>query len=246
MIKERLKQGSWTLLCHPAQQSLLAEIENIGQLITQFQQFPVTLKDNHRSLVKRGSLCGLDVVVKRPVDKNRRLWARLSSIVTAGEARATINNLVKLEQVKISSVKPLFALERRVAGLVVDSWICYEFKEGTRCNVSDMNRIIPFLQNMHARGFRHGDPTWSNFLTGQDGALFTIDTKAKPCKGAYHATVDFELLRRENKLKGVNIAELAQLNKRKFGYWLAVVYMSLKAGRSVLKNKLKKNRPKNT
>lgn len=246
MLKEIIKQGSWALLCHSAQEQIFIDTESIDELIAQFDQLPITLKDNHRSIVRRGTLFGLDVVVKRPIDKNRRLWARLSSVFVASEARATINNLAKLAQANIPSVEPLFALERRVAGFVVDSWICYEFKDGQYCGASDIERIIPFLHNMHAQGFRHGDPTWSNFLEDQNGELFTIDTKAKPCTGAYHATVDFELLVRANKLKGVTIAELAKLDKSEFGYRLGVLYMSIKSVRSAVKNKVKKNRPKNS
>lgn len=245
MLELIVKQGEWSLFSDTQHRELLAGLDDLNGLIIEFGELPVTLKDNHRSVVKRGGLLGKDVIVKRPIDKNRRLWARLSSLFTKAEALATVENLAKLTHAGVQSVAPLFALERRAQGMVVDSWVCYEYRAGEPCDASSINAIIEFLHHMHSQGFRHGDPTWNNFLRDQNGVLFTIDTKAKACTNAYHATVDFELLKRANKLKGVDIAELASLDKSSLGYWLAFFYMSLKSGRSALKDRLKKNRPKN-
>lgn len=245
MLEVVLKQGDWACLCNPEQRTLLNNINNISELRQQLQGLPITLKDNHRSTVKRGELLGLDVVAKRPSDKNNRLWARFSSLFTSGEAVVTIENLAKLKRAGIESVEPLFALEKRVRGVVVDSWFCYQYRAGEPCGAAGLDKIVELLHKMHAAGFRHDDPTWNNFLHANDGVLFTIDTKARPCTGAFHAAKDFVLLKRANGLSDFDIHALGNLKKTSIGYRLAMLYMWLKAGRSALRDKLRKRRPKN-
>jgi len=246
MLEVVLQQGAWTCLCNQGQGELFGEVNNIDALINQLENLPTTLKDNHRSTVKRGALFGLDVIAKRPSDKNRRLWARLSSLFVPAEAVTTIVNLAKLEQGGIESVKPLLALEKRQYGMVVDSWLCYQYRAGEPCSEACLNEIVELLHEMHAAGFRHDDPTWNNFLRDDDDVLFTIDTKARACNGAFQATNDFMLLKRANKMHDLDIHTLGKFNKKAPGYWLAMLYMAMKSGRSALRDKVKKNRPKNT
>ncbi len=251
-------QQSWACLCDVKQQPVLAEAltkaSSIESLISQLESLPVTLKDNHRSLVKCGNMVmieralgrSLEVVAKRPVDKHRRRLSRLSSMLVAGEAAATIENLAKLKNAGIQSVTPLFALEKRRNGQIVDSWMCYEYRQGSSCDEQDMDDIIKFLNQMHASGFRHGDPTWSNFLRDESGELFTIDTKAKPCRGAFHATQDFLLFKGANGLDKLEIASVMPVDRASLGYWAARLYVGFKAVRSGLRDRIKKNRPKNS
>lgn len=245
MLETILKQGDWSLLCDPKFKSTYSGVGDLSNLIAQLHEFPVTLKNNHRSTVKRGRLFELDVVGKRPTDKNRRIWARISSLLRAGESVTTIQNLAKLESAGIESVKPMFALERRKYGMIVDSWMCYQYRDGEPCDVSGLARVVDMLNDMHEAKFQHGDPTWNNFLLDESNVLFTIDTKAKPCRGAFDATNDFLLLRKANKLPDLDIDTLGRLNRSAVGYWLAVTYMNIKSFRSLLKSKIKKNRPKN-
>jgi len=254
MLDKVLVEDSWSCLCdveqHPGVVSALTKISNIPSLISQLQSLPHTLKDNHRSLVKRGPLALLDfqsdVVAKRPVDKHKRKFSRFSSRFVAGEASATVENLARLKQAGIESVSPLFSLEKRLKGQIVDSWICYEYRQGSPCDERDLDDIVSFLRNMHEAGFRHGDPTWNNFLRDQNGVLFTIDTKAKPCRGAFHATHDFLLLQRANGLANLKVSSLMSSNRASIGYWLARLYFGFKTVRSTIRDKIKKNRPKNT
>ncbi len=245
MLKTVLKQGDWLLRSDLDQAAMWSDVSSIPTMIEQFEAFPETLKDNHRSVVRRGVLFGFDVVVKRPIDKNRRIWARLSSLLVESEAVATIANLTKLESAGIPSVRPLFALERRRFGMVVDSWMCYQYREGVPCGPEGRAVVIDMLQRMHRAGFRHGDPSWNNFLIEDETELFTIDTKARPCRGEFDATTDFLLLKHANKLSNFDIGDIATVNQSSIGYWIAVWYMKVKTFRSFLKSKIKKNRPKN-
>ncbi len=260
MLSRVLTQGKWHCLCSDQHREwVLAGVQGVGGIeaaVRQCHALSTTLKDNHRSTVTRGELWGREVVAKRPRDKNRRLWMRLSSLLVASEAVATIANLTKLSQAGVESVEPLFAIERRVFGMVVDSWLCYDYREGQRCDQASLPDIVGLLHQMHSAGFRHGDPTWNNFLKGDDGVLFTIDTKAKPCVGEYHKTHDFALLQRDYLLQNAesenensavmqDLATFGSLNRSRIGYRLALAYLSIKTARSWLKSKIKKNRPKN-
>jgi len=246
MLDIVLQQESWTVYAHPEQRSRLALVTNVEEFIGQLECLPITLKDNHRSLVKRGDLFDLDVVVKQPRDKNRRRWARLTSLFAHGEAVMTIENLSKLEQAGVASVKPVFAAEKRVNNMVVDSWLCYEYRHGEPCTQDDLTSIVEFLHDMHAKGFRHGDPTWNNFLFDQHGTIFTIDTKARPCKTTFDSTNEFLLLKRANNMDDLDINQVAKLEKSSAGYWLAMCYGALKSGRALIRDKVRKNRPRNT
>ncbi len=241
-----VEQGAWRCYAHPAQTDALSEINDLNHLIERLNRLPITLKDNHRSLVKRGELFDMDVVAKQPRDKHRRKWARLASLFTAGEATLTIQNLSKLQTAGIQSVAPVFALEKRLKGMIVDSWLCYQYRSGTPCNRDDLEKVAHMLDQMHRAGFRHGDPMLNNFLIDQsDQTLFTIDTKAKPCWGSFAATMDFILLKRANKLYDVKLSDLTSLDKARLGYWLAVLYFQIKSGRAKLRDLIRKNRPKN-
>ncbi len=246
MLVQLAKQGDWVCLCNKDQVELLQSAPPIDALLEQLRALPVTLKDNHRSSVKRGELLGHEVVAKQPRDKNKRLWARFTSLFGPAESAVTIQNLARLKAAGIPSVAPLFALEKRRAGMVVDSWMCYQYRAGEPCDETGLQEVVQFLDKMHQAGFRHDDPTWNNFLRDDSGRLFTIDTKARPCRGAFGATNDFVLLKRANKLHDLELDSLTFLNTKAFGYWLAIFYMKLKTGRAALRDTIKKNRPKNT
>ena len=104
------QQGTWRCYCHASERDLFVGKHDIDALVKTLNSLPTTLKDNHRSLVKRGEMFGHDVVAKQPRDKHRRIWARFVSLWSAGESCQTIANLVKLQQAGIETVKPLFAL----------------------------------------------------------------------------------------------------------------------------------------
>ena len=250
------KQGEWVCLGDADYEDFerlenyFSESGSITSLISAFEELPEVLKDNHRSKVLKGSLDLLGrqtvIVAKSPVDKNRRKWSRLISLFAPGEAAATLINLNKMIAAGLETTRPICVIERRQFKMVVDSWICYEFREGDVCGVSGLEDIAELLRNMHSAGFRHDDPTWNNFLRDPSGTLFTIDTKAKPCTGMYHATRDFIALRQANCIYDIDIEKLGNLDSSSVGYRTAILYAGYKSIRTKIKDKLKKNRPKNS
>lgn len=248
MIIEAFKEEDWHCLVLDNQASDVKKIGGIKELFGKLDAFPHTLKDNHRSLVKRGTLLGREVVAKQPRDKNRRFWPRVSSWVEAAEAKHTLITLGRFKELGIESVAPLLVLERRRLGQVIDSWVVYEYREGKPCNQDCLAEVIVFLQAMHKNGLRHNDPNFDNFLRGRDGTLFTIDCKGRKRRGTFTDARDFMLLKILNKhlLLDFKLGDISSLNRLAPGYWLAVIYTTLKAIRSIVKDAIKRNRPKNT
>lgn len=240
-----LIDGQWRCFARDEIAKRISERGGLTSLLPLLDQLPTALKDNHRSTVRKGTLLGFEVVVKRPKDKNGRAWARFLSMFSHAEAFSTFINLRRMVEAGVETTQPLFAIEKRVKGMVVDSWICYEFREGEPVGRDGLGQIIELLNLMHKNGFRHGDPTWNNFLIGSDDVVFTIDTTAKPCAWSFHSTYDFVLLKRSNKIKELDIRKAGNLNRLALGYNLAMLYMVIKAGRSWLKDRIKRNRPKN-
>ena len=146
MLIEIKRYGPWRCLSNPRQQDWVRDLPEIPELLGNLKSLPKVLKDNHRSLVLVGGLSGKQLVAKQPRDKNRRLWARVLSYFEQTEASQTLSTLERFHELGISSVQPLFVLEKRELGAVVDSWLCYEYRDGTPCSESCVPGIIGMLR----------------------------------------------------------------------------------------------------
>ena len=221
----------------------LTSVHHARSLIEELQ---TSLKDNHRSCVKKGQMFNLEVVAKQPRDKNRRKWSRLLSLFREGEAKRMFQALELFEQYKINSLKPLFLLEERVFGVIVDSWIVYQFRDGIKSDKHALPQIIEILKRIHSNGHRHNDPNFGNFLRDENGDLFLIDCVLRQRIGSYTDTIDYLLLASIN--NGVSIEEVEQLvnpNRLLPGYWLAKCLIGYRSIRARIKAKLRPNRIKN-
>jgi len=207
----------WRVL--PSETPLISKPQEINatNVLEKIHAFPHVLKDDKRSLVKKGELFGTQVIAKQP--------------------RA---------QKGIESVKPICVLEHRQWGFLTDSWIIYEFKEGHESNVKHLSHIIELLQKLHLNGFRHDDPNFGNFLvkkkTNMNDAhsdeLFLIDCKGKKRVGFFSDYYDFMLLSQRN--DGVSMDTLidkANIDTSRIGYTLALYYSSYKRKRTEFKAK---------
>ena len=240
LIKLHQQDGDW--YCYVSQESNVI-LPAIPELFKQIEDFPETLKDDRRSLVKLGKLGDLKVVAKQPRDKNRRKWIRILSLLGPAEARKTFTTLLEFQTKGIESLAPVCLLERRSCGMVVDSWLLYEYREGFKSDSSHLPRIAELLKLLHSHGYRHEDPNYDNFLIGPDGQMFLIDCKGKSRVGRYSDYYDFMLLGSGN-LSEKEIAELTDVDKFSLGYWQARAYRGYIKLRSVWKEKIGRRRSK--
>jgi len=247
MLIEVKHHGAWRCLCNPRQQEWVRDLPEIPQLLAALSELPKTLKDNHRSLVMLGTLSDKQLIAKQPRDKNKRLWARILSYFEQTEASQTLSTLERFHELGIESVQPLFALEKRKLGAVVDSWICYEYRQGTPCTESCLPEIIQMLREVHLANFRHNDPNLGNFLRDENGKMFVLDSRGRKRSGNFSDANDFFLLKKINKtLTDFQVSDVEHLDRTTIGYRLAYLYSKIKSARSFIKDNIRKNRPKNT
>lgn len=216
-------------------------IENkidISAVLSKIQTFPITLKDDKRSLVKQGALFGKTVIAKNPRDKNRRTWMRLLSVFRSSEALSSQETLSRFAQQNIESVKPLCVFEQRKYGCLVDSWLIYEFREGHASNLEQLPDILEILKKLHQHGYRHDDPNFGNFLIDPNHELFLIDCKGKKRLGYFSDYYDFMLLSQRNEGVDMNtLIKTVHINTNLWGYKLAEWYSAYKRKRTELKAK---------
>ena len=70
MLKLLHSEGAWS--CYIASDNAALELPAPTQLLEQINAFTRVLKDDRRSLVKRGHLAGMDVIAKQPRDKSEK------------------------------------------------------------------------------------------------------------------------------------------------------------------------------
>ena len=246
MLLEIKRHGPWRCLSNSRQADWVESLSEIPELLTSLSDLPTTLKDNHRSLVMLGEIANKKVIVKQPRDKNKRLWARILSYFELSEAAQTLLTLEHFYELDIPSVQPLFVLEKRALGAVVDSWLCYEYREGIACQETHVPAVIEMLRKIHLAGYRHNDPNLGNFLIDNNGQLFVLDSRGRKRTGNFSDANDFFLFKKVNKsLSDFQVSDVKHLDSKSFGYRLAFVYTKLKSARSFIKDRVKKKRPKN-
>ena len=136
------------------------------------------VKNNKRSLVLLIHYLGKQIILKSPREKNLRKLIRFTTLFRKGEAFKSILNMKKLNNMGIRTNIPLMAIEKRVLGMVFDSWILYEYEEGDRCDENNYFKVVEKLKEIHAKNILHGDPQIRNFLyNGKE--IITIDCNPK-------------------------------------------------------------------
>ncbi len=133
------------------------------------------LKDDNRSFVALFEYKGNKHVFKIPREKNTRKWIRFTTLYRKSEVMKNYLNLLKLQQLGISTNKPIICGEKRDKGKVIDSFIIYSYLEGESITVDDYPLLIKEIQRIHSLGRLHGDFHSKNFLQTEDRISF-LDT----------------------------------------------------------------------
>ena len=138
------------------------------------------LKDTYRSQVKRISVFDKDLVLKIPNEKNTRTWIRFLTWFRTGEAFKNLKGMQLLQENGILTSTPVVAAEKRSLGMVVDSWLIYEFLDGQSCVdlPSSHQAVVSALNYLHGKKLLHGDPQIRNFIQ-RDQGIYTIDSNPK-------------------------------------------------------------------
>ncbi len=193
---KKIKIQGWQYLI--ADHVSVEEAKILLQKIAAFDYKVISvLKDTSRSTVKRIGIINKDLVLKVPNEKNSRLWIRFLTWFRAGEAFKNLRGMQKLSDHNIPSTKPILAAETRKFGMVVDSWLLYEYLNGQSC----LNReetypeVVKMLCKIHNENLLHGDSQIRNFVTGNN-QLHVIDANPKSSKSALSRAYEFAYLRK--------------------------------------------------
>ncbi len=135
----------------------------------------VTLKDDKRSYVAIFERYDKSYVLKVPRDKNRRQWIRFTTLYRRSEVKKMFDNLIKIKFMKINTNTPVVCGEKRVNGMVIDSYLIYSYIDGRPIRKAEYPHLIGEIKRLHNQGYLHGDFHSKNFIT-QDGKIFFLDT----------------------------------------------------------------------
>ena len=219
--KADFQEGEW---CAYLNHSHPFTVSSIAEVFDGIAGFDKTLKNDRRSLVKLGALSGFNVVAKQPRDKNDRKWMRVLSLFSTAEARKTFNTLLEFKEKGIESLTPLCLLERKRFGMVFDSWLLYEYREGRESDRSHLKEIVKHLSLLHSHGYRHEDPNFGNFLIDENGTLFLIDCKGKARSGRFSDYYDFLLFEGRCGFTREEVEALIDVDRSSLAYWQAQFY----------------------
>lgn len=149
------------------------------------------LKNDKRSLVKIISIKNNFYILKIPKEKNTRKWQRLLSLFRGSESYREFKNLEKIFKLGFYSPKPFFALEEKKWGMTFKSLLISEFIKGKESSLNEISLVSKTLNDIHKKGFLHGDSQLSNFMIFKN-KIFLIDSKfSKNYLGKFGAAYEF-------------------------------------------------------
>jgi hypothetical protein len=190
MIETR--RGEWRLLCAPEHRE---RADALVGLIPPSSDFAAPLRDDYRSYVGVVQAKGTSIVLKSPRLKNQSRWIRWTTLFRRGEAFDTIAKLWIARKGGAPVADPVFAMEKRAAGQIVDSWMAYFYIDGRRCESPEYPALIRSLESLHAAGWVHGDPHFDNFLWDGTQVRILDCRPRRPSFGSISRAYDFVLLR---------------------------------------------------
>ncbi len=193
-----LQHNGWRLLMHDNLSHEQAKTL-YNKIIAKDYNVRQKLKDNHRSSVLKIELEGLDLVLKVPKEKNKRLWIRFLTWFRLGEAFKNLAGMGQLWDNEIKTTKPIMAAEKRKNGMVVDSWLTYEFLAGESCleKPEQFSQVVATLKKMHARNLLHGDPQIRNFICAAND-IYVIDSNPVHTRNWFKKAYEWAYLRRSS------------------------------------------------
>lgn len=204
----------------------------LDDLLLLVAQSGIVLKDDHRSFVKRLSVADRDLIAKQPRDKNRRTWIRLLTFFRSSEVVYTLRSMDRLQRQGVQTTLPLAALERRLYGMVFDSWLFYYYRAGRRCGEAEYPLAVAALSALHRAGIRHEDPHIENFLF--DGTtVFVLDCKGKRRLGRVSDYNDFILLQQRS---DEDLGPYIDIDTESIAFHIASTYSRYRRARKVLKD----------
>lgn len=135
------------------------------------------LKDDHRSRVVLIEYRGKKLVIKEPIEKNKRKWQRFLNFFRGSESLREYKSCNLIINSGFNGAKALLAIDVYKGRFVEESYFVSEFIEGTEGNRENLTQISKELDFIHSKGYLHGDSQLPNFMIGKEGKIYLIDCK---------------------------------------------------------------------
>ncbi|WP_328190379.1 hypothetical protein [Marinobacter sp. OP 3.4] len=135
-------------------------------------------RDNWRTLSAQVRFHDQSLLLKVPRARNGRRWERLLTWFRGSDAVRSFRHLEQMAAMGFGVPTAVLACERREAGFVTDSFLCYRFVEGRRAGVDDAPQVLAALRDLHQKGYLRTDAQIANFLVSGDRIVF-IDFRLK-------------------------------------------------------------------
>ena len=184
------------------------------------RQCSPVLRDDARSFVGVLTFAGRRIVAKSFHEQDRRLTARLLSLVRESRAFRTLRAMAALAAGGVSAPVGLLALERRRCGMVAESWLFYAHVEGKPAGAADVPAILALLARLHALGWVHGDPHIQNFLMVDGDACMLDPGPHRNRWGKIGEWYDVVLLRRSRP----DLADVVPIDRSSMAFRAAEAY----------------------
>lgn len=123
---------------------------------------------------------GKTCVLKIPHDRNRRLSQRMLSFFRPSMAVRQMESMAQLRRMGFRTPEPLCAGERRLMGILTDSFLLYEYANGRKATREDAALLTPELLRLHEMGFMRNDPHAKNYLIEDETVVFIDATLRRP------------------------------------------------------------------
>lgn len=136
------------------------------------------LKDTERSFVKVVEFKGEKIVVKIPIDKNKRKAERVATFFRKCEAVRVLESMEKLKKIGVITNEPIASIEIKNNKMTIESIMIYGYLEGIDVKEEDAEKVINIIRKIHKFGYIHSDTQKKNFIKiGKE--IGTIDAKLK-------------------------------------------------------------------
>ena len=183
------------------------------------------LKNDHRSYVYVFEDKGKKYVYKEPKEKNTRKWQRFINFFRGSESKREYNQMLKINSLGLRTTKPVLSEK---------NYLIYEFIEGHKPTIKEIDFVVDELKKIHSMGYLHGDSHLDNFLISDDKTVYIIDSKFQKNKYGKFGEI-FEMMYLEDSLE-IEI----DYDKKSFYYKCATLLRKYLTFFSELKNLIRR------
>jgi len=128
------------------------------------------LKDDYRSYVYVFAVDGDNkkYVYKEPKEKNTRKWQKFLNFFRGSESKREYYQMKRINSLGLKTAKPVFYSK---------DYLIYEYIDGNKPTIDDIDLVVKELQKIHSMGYLHGDSHIDNFLISPNREIYIIDSK---------------------------------------------------------------------